>query len=190
MKTIVSIRFDAAFLSLLLAVLTACGGSGYGGDSGGGGGGGGGGYTVGGTVTGLTGSGLVLQNNGGHDLGISADGSFTFTTRQAYGTAYAVTVKTQPSAPPQNCMVTNGSGTVGAVNVTDVAVACTNLPTFSVGGTVTGLAGSGLTLQNNAGDDLSIAADGSFTFSTEVASGTAYSVGVVTQPSPQRRIVW
>ena len=35
-------------------------------------------YTVGGTVTGLTGSGLVLQNPGGADLPISASGAFTF----------------------------------------------------------------------------------------------------------------
>ncbi|MCS6972224.1 MAG: hypothetical protein NZL89_04295, partial [Leptospiraceae bacterium] len=36
-------------------------------------------YTVGGTVTGLSGT-LVLQNNGGDDLILTADGNFTFAT--------------------------------------------------------------------------------------------------------------
>ena len=50
-------------------------------------------YTVGGTVSGLQGSGLVLQSTGGDDLPISADGAFVFATRVADGSAYAVTVK-------------------------------------------------------------------------------------------------
>src|SRR5450631_2793889 len=85
-------------------------------------------YTVGGMVTGLTGSGLVLQNNAGNDLTIFAPGNFTFTSDLSGGAAYSVTVATQPSAPSQNCVVTNGSGTVGSANVTNVAVACTTVP--------------------------------------------------------------
>jgi len=37
-------------------------------------------YTIGGTVSGLLGTGLVLQDNGGNNLSVSANGSFTFTT--------------------------------------------------------------------------------------------------------------
>jgi hypothetical protein len=81
-------------------------------------------YTVGGTVTGLSGSGLILQNNAGNDLAISAPGAFTFTGSLSSGAAYSVTVAAQPSAPAQNCVVTNGSGMVGTANVADVAVAC------------------------------------------------------------------
>ncbi len=109
------------FLMGLTSIVSACGG-------GGGGGGGGVSYTIGGTVTGLSGSGLVLQNNGGGDLAVPADGAFTFATGLASGSAYAVTVKTQPSAPVQNCVVTSGSGTVEAVNVTDITVACAPSP--------------------------------------------------------------
>ncbi|MDB6098646.1 MAG: putative lipotransrane domain protein, partial [Gammaproteobacteria bacterium] len=57
---------------------------------------GGGKFTVGGTLTGLRGSGLVLQLNGGDDLSFSANGGFAFGTRLGDGAAYAVTVKTQP----------------------------------------------------------------------------------------------
>ena len=182
MKTIAHSAFHFAFSGLLLVAVTACGG-GYGGGEGDGGGGGGVTYTVGGMVTGLTGSGLVLQNNGGDDLEVSTTGAFTFVTGLANGAAYAVTVKTQPSSPTQNCAVSHGSGTLGAANVTNVAVACTTPATHTVSGSVHELAGSGLVLQNNGGDDLSISTSGTFTFATPVASGSAYAVTVETQPS-------
>ncbi len=83
------------------------------------------GHTVGGSVIGLAaGASVVLRNNGGDDLTLSVDGSFTFASPVAPGNAYAVTVQTQPANPPQTCTVTNGSGTVGATNVTNVAVNC------------------------------------------------------------------
>ena len=83
-------------------------------------------FTVGGTVSGLDASGLVLQNNAGNDLPITANGAFTFSTAVASGTAYgAVTVKTQPNAgPAQACSVTSGSGTVAGGAVTNVGIAC------------------------------------------------------------------
>ena len=81
-------------------------------------------YTIGGTVTGLSGAGLVLQNNAGNDLAVSAPGAFTFSGALNSGAAYAITVATQPSAPAQNCVVTNGSGMVGNADVTNVAVDC------------------------------------------------------------------
>src|SRR5215468_6977547 len=47
-------------------------------------------FSVGGTVSGLTGA-VVLQDNGGDDLTIPADGQFTFATKVASGSSYAVT---------------------------------------------------------------------------------------------------
>ena len=140
------------------------------------------GYTVGGAVSGLIGSGLVLQDNGGDDLPISAAGTFTFSQTVGSGVAYAVTVKTQPTNPNQTCTVVGGSGTMGSANVTDVAVNCAT-STFTVSGTVSGLAGSGLILQDNAGDDLPIPANGNFSFATAVASGATYAVTVKTAPT-------
>jgi len=88
-------------------------------------------FTIGGTVSGLFGAGLVLRNNGGNDLAIGANGAFTFTTAILSGATYAVTVLTQPSGPVQTCSVTGGSGTVGAGNVTSVGVNCND--TFTIG---------------------------------------------------------
>ena len=137
-------------------------------------------YSVGGSVSGLSGT-VVLQDNGGDDLSVSANGAFTFATQLATGAAYNVTVKTNPSG--QTCSVSSGTGTVGAANVTNVAVTCaTN--TYSVGGSVSGLSGT-VVLQDNGGDDLSVSANGAFTFATQLATGAAYNVTVKTNPSGQ-----
>lgn len=79
-------------------------------------------FSIGGTVSGLTGAGLVLQNNGGDNLAVAANATaFSFASLVANGGAYAVSVLTQPSG--QTCTVQNGSGTASA-NVSNVAVSC------------------------------------------------------------------
>ena len=78
--------------------------------------------TLGGTVSGLlAGATLVLQNNAGNDLTVGSNGGFTFTSGVAVGSAYAVTVKTQPAG--QTCTVAAGAGTANS-SVSAVAVAC------------------------------------------------------------------
>jgi len=157
----------------------------------GGGGGGGGGktvptYTVGGTVTGLSGT-LLLQNNGGDDLTITSDGPFTFSTALKDGSGYNVTVAAQPTG--QICTVANGSGTISGADVTNITVTCST-NTYTIGGTVTGLgSGKTLVLQNNGGDDLSITQNGSFTFQSPLAYGASYNVTVSVQPSGQNCFV-
>jgi len=83
-------------------------------------------YTIGGSVSGLAGSGLVLRQNGGDDLPVDADGSFTFATPVYDGTHYAVTIAAQPHSPAQTCTIANGNGTLAGANVVNVAVTCTN----------------------------------------------------------------
>jgi sugar lactone lactonase YvrE len=95
------------------------------------GGGGGGGptpapmYLVGGTASGLSGSTVVLQINGGGDLPIAANGSFSFSTSLAAGTAYVVTVTAQPSAPAQTCLLANATGSAGITSASAISVTCT-----------------------------------------------------------------
>jgi hypothetical protein len=141
-------------------------------------------YTVGGTVSGLAaGNNVVLRNNGGNDLTVSANGAFTFTTPVTDGAAYAVSVFTQPTTPNQTCAVTTGSGTIAGANVTNVTVACTT-NTYTVGGTVSGLAaGNNVVLRNNGGNDLNVVGNGAFNFSTALPDQSAYAVTVLTQPT-------
>ncbi|HKQ12738.1 MAG TPA: hypothetical protein VJT80_04855 [Steroidobacteraceae bacterium] len=145
-------------------------------------------FSIGGNVSGLAGSGLVLQNNGAGDLPIAADGGFTFATRVATGTAYSVAVLSQPTSPSQTCTVARGSGSVASANVADVAVTCAT-GRFSIRGTVTGLTGSGLVLQNNGGNDLTVSANGAFSFANRLIDGATYAVVVRTQPSGQNCVV-
>ena len=136
--------------------------------------------SVGGTLSGLEGDQVVLQNNGGDDQVLTADGGFTFSP-QDNGTDYDVTVLTQPSGPSQTCTVLNGTGTLAGADVTNVEVNCTT-DQFSVGGSVSGLEGDQVVLQNNGGDDQVLTADGGFTFAPQ-DDGTNYDVTVLIQPS-------
>jgi len=81
-------------------------------------------FSVGGTVTGLSGGELVLLNNGGDALTVTGDGTipFTFATRLDDGDSYDVTIGTQPTG--ELCSVSNGSGTIAGADVTDVVVTC------------------------------------------------------------------
>jgi len=141
-------------------------------------------YTVGGEILGLDGS-VTLQNGQTNDLVRDSNGSFTFSSYLMDGIAYHVEVSVQPAG--QVCSVTNGSGFISSANVTNVEVICvTNgVPVYSVGGTVSGLTGAGLALQNNGVDTLTIAADGGFTFLTKLTDSSAFMVTVSTQPSGQ-----
>jgi len=137
-------------------------------------------YTVGGTVSGIdAGQSVILRDNGGDDLTVSANGAFAFVTKIASGAAYAVTA-TAPSG--KTCSVTGGSGTASS-NVTNVAVTCVSNGPFSIGGSVAGLGvGQSVVLRNNGGDDLTVSANGPFIFATKVSGGGSYAVSVGTQP--------
>jgi hypothetical protein len=138
-------------------------------------------FSVGGSVSGLTGS-LQLENNGGESITVSGN-NFTFPTTQANGSAYAVSIQSQPTG--QQCTISNSSGSVGSSNVTNVSISCTALPTsFAISGTVSGLSqGASLVLNNIGASNQTVSANGNFSVASSANSGTAYSVSVATQPS-------
>jgi uncharacterized repeat protein (TIGR03803 family) len=123
------------------------------------------GYTVGVTVQGLSGSGLVLQLNAGSNLPITANGQATFAAPVALGASYAISVQTQPSSPAQTCVLTRAVGTITNHNVNNASVSCITVLTgggaptvstlYSFTGSVTGSSdGSGPTgsLVQGSGD--------------------------------------
>ncbi|HET8897920.1 MAG TPA: zinc-dependent metalloprotease family protein [Rhodanobacteraceae bacterium] len=141
-------------------------------------------YSVGGSVTGLVGSGLVLQLNGGNAMPVAADGSFTFSGGIPDGSSYSVTVLAQPAQPAQQCTVSNGSGTIQGGNISSVTVTCVTLPTYSVSGAISGLTGSGLELSLNGGAPLAVTG-ASYMFPDELLDGASYHVVITALPAGQ-----
>ena len=135
-------------------------------------------FSVGGTITGLAGSGLILQQIvDATQVRPTADGPFAFDTRLVSGSRYDVRVETQPTSPIQVCTVTNGAGTIGTADVTDIQVACVTPPPggstdpgFGSGGIVTVAAPpvTAMALQN----DGRIVTVGSLTMTRFNADGT------------------
>lgn len=83
-------------------------------------------FSIGGTVSGLAGSGLVLhERNSGSESRPTGNGPFTIVPARAGGFAYDVVVATQPTNPLQSCSVANGTGTLSNANVVNIAVTCT-----------------------------------------------------------------
>ena len=139
---------------------------------------------VAGTVSGLSsGTSAVLQNNGGNDITVTTNGPFAFSIPVVNGALYDVTVLAQPFG--ETCVVNNGRGTADRANMIDVSVVC-SVNSYSIGVTVAGLTGTGLVVQNNGGDPLSISANGSNQFSQPVESGSPYEVTVLSQPTGQQ----
>ncbi len=79
-------------------------------------------FSVGGTVSGLTGT-LVLQNNGGDDLIITENGPFTFATELEDLAIYDIEILTQPDG--QTCeIMSSNSERINATDKTDIQIIC------------------------------------------------------------------
>lgn len=119
------------------------------------------GYTVGGSVSGLSGV-LVLQDNGGDRLTLASNGPFTIANEVATGAGYDVRVKTESAG--QHCTVSGGSGKVASADVTDVAVSCTS---------ATSASDDFARADGSLGPDWSDMSDGGLAISSGVAVGTS-----------------
>ncbi len=91
-------------------------------------------YALGGTVSGLSGSGLMLHDDRAGDVTVMANGTFTFPTRVASGTPFHVTVASQPMDTGEHCLVMNagGSGTVSNADAASVKVSCARVGQFAL----------------------------------------------------------
>ena len=160
-----------AALACALA-LSACGGSD-------------GDLVISGEFSGVTKTGLVLQNNGGSDLTITPTnggfGAFQFPDLVETDSSYNVTVKTPPSNA-SGCDVINGAGKV-AFHITNIQVIC-KIRQHALKGTITGLTGNNLVLVNGP-DRVPVPAGAtSFTMAT-VSEDAPYGVTILTQPDNQ-----
>lgn len=142
--------------------------------------------TVGGSISGLAGGAVVLQLNGGDDLTVNANGRFKFPKALTKGSAYAVTVKTQPSSPVnQTCTVGQGGGNMAGTPVNNVTVSCTT-DSYAVGGTVKGLTGKKpvLVLELKGVKEVEIAKNGNFVFpDVRLPDGSDFNVAIKKTPA-------
>lgn len=150
-------------------------------------------FTIGGHVSGLYYTGLVLTTNGQTttvappptiNTDATATAAYAFPKQLEYGDQYDVTVATQPLH--QTCTV-NGyyeKDTAGRLASIDIPVSC-SLNAYLIGGTISGLTADGLVLTNGSGGGTYTAASGatSFTMPASVVYGTTYGVTVLTQPT-------
>jgi sugar lactone lactonase YvrE len=133
------IYLASAFVAVAALSLSACGG-----------GGGSSGYTVGGTAAGLGANPVVLQNNGKDNLTVSANGAFTFATKVASGSAYNISILTQPT--DRICTVRSNSGAMASSNITSVSLVCINLQGGAIQSQALSLVPTVSTFAGGAGD--------------------------------------
>jgi hypothetical protein len=117
-----------------------------------------------------------LQDNGGDNLVLSANGAFTFAKPIVTGADYTVTL-TNPSSPiVQTCVITAGTGTMGTAPVTNVAVNCTT-NTYTLTVTLTGLDPKNSLSTSSTGGTITFpvgSGGGTLTFPNPIPSGTTY----------------
>ena len=143
-------------------------------------------YNVKGTLTGLVGTLKYQNNNNGEDITeTNESGPMTFLSGLHTGDNYSLTITSEPD--PQDCTITNGSGTMGTSDVTNVSIDCVNV--YDLDGTVKGLkAGNTIVLQNEGVDDLTLPAasdssDVPFSFDYSYDDLSPYAVTIA--PSSQ-----
>lgn len=149
------------------------------------------GFTLGGTVSGLVGSGLTLQNEPNQSppyMNVASNGPQLLGSVDCY-TAYDVAIHTQPVEPSQTCVVANGSGPGGTAGVDNIAITCTtnpprfayvansgsgNISGFTVDSTTGALAAIAGSPFSAGGDPVAIAVDptGSYAYVANQADAT------------------
>lgn len=159
-------------------------------------------FTVAGTVAGIEYDGLVLLNDG-VELPIAKPAkagdpvTFAFAKKLEYGDTYDVTVRRSaahqdcgPARPPDG-IYTNNADTAGRLQSINIYIACA-VQTHVIGGTITGLTGTGLVLANGStggtftAGALATPPAATVTYALpNVAYNVSYGVTVVTQPVGQ-----
>lgn len=136
--------------------------------------------SIGGSVTGLQTTGLVLAA-GNLTVTIPANAtSYVFPVQVVSDANYTIAVLNQPT--DLTCSIANATGLTGASGVSNANVSCI-VSKFKLGGSVSGLAGGELKLANGS-DVATIAANaGSFVFPKKVSNGLSYGVTILSKPA-------
>jgi hypothetical protein len=137
-------------------------------------------FSLSGSISGLTGSGLVLSVNSTTVTVAANATSVTLAAALATGTNFTVGVLTQPAG--MTCSVDNSTGQITSASLNNVVVTC-RAQGYAVGGVVSGLTADGLVLANG-GDSVRLASGAtSFVMPALVAQGGGFAITVKTQPT-------
>jgi len=136
-------------------------------------------YTIGGTISGLSASGLTIAD-GSQTLSPAANAtSFVFPTAVPSGAAYSVSVSSQPSG--ETCLLESGSGMVGSANITNIQLSCNANNMTGTAATGSPIAGSAVTLVDSAGKQVTTKTDSAGQYALSTVGLTApFLVSVVT----------
>lgn len=146
-------------------------------------GGGSGDLPLTGYVTGVNKDGLVLQNNGGHDVAVVAPyTSFQFNDNVSTDDEFNVTVKAMPSNI-ESCTVDYGKARANYYTIAQIQVRC-SVKLHGLAVTINGLRNSGLVLVNGS-DRQEVAAGETTHTMANVPEDAPYGVAILTQPANQ-----
>jgi hypothetical protein len=135
-------------------------------------------YSIGGTIDGLSASGLSIAYGNQTVAPATGAATFVFPTPMAAGTAYSVTVQSQPAG--QTCLVTNGTGTVGSANVTTIQLSCNANNLSGTASTGSPIAGSAVVLVDSNDKQVTTKTDGTGQYALSTVGLTApFLVSVV-----------
>lgn len=136
-------------------------------------------YNLGGVVSGLSAGQTVTVGNGVDTTIVTANGNFSLTP-VANGEAYTIT-KTESNPARFTCTVVNGAGVISQ-NTNNVQINCAPSGTRTLGGTLSGLVPADGSVQlSNAGVNVSVTSNGSFTFGA-LSYGSNFNITVNSKP--------
>ena len=147
-------------------------------------------FSVSGTISGASGNVLWEAFAGGRLVrdGGGANGAVTFSPDGgiAEGSNWRIAINTAPAG--QSCQVNNGNGTLVA-DVTNVEIVCSDVPSFSLSGTISGASAavSWEARKNGASHHSGSDGNGAVTFTTTagIEQNSAWSVVVTAAPAGQ-----
>lgn len=135
---------------------------------------------LGGLISGLTTSGLILKN-GSTQISInSGANSFLFQEKINSGDAYAVSVHQQPVG--KTCSISAASGVMVRTGVSNLQVTC-SANSYKLSGSISGLESAGLILTNGTEIKSISTSATTFEFDGKVAYGGTYTVSVQASPT-------
>jgi hypothetical protein len=140
-------------------------------------------FTLGGTFSGLTNSGLKLKTAAGDTVEVPAGATtFSFPNTISYGTEYKVEFLQQPAHMTCGFLGTTNVGSAGHTTTINVQISCVQ-NSYTVSGTVEGLTSGDLTLVNGNTSFTVTKGSTAFTLPNLVPVGTAYGISILSKPN-------